>query len=196
VKCDYFEALHIELHVHTSNLNTDFNPLHLQRKQLQRFAATCMFMKATLKPTVNCLSGTLPSLLVCGFLLIPSTSWSHNFPIKYTPPFGQSTWRGLTYTLNSVTGRSFHCQVEHHVRTKFVALILYVIDNFNNCDVFFHIYIIINNIFEYFFELCSHFHSCSNSFSSVLRHSSWKWYVLFNLYFIKKHQVWLPIFTM
>jgi len=25
VKCDYFEALHIEMHVHTSNLNTDWN---------------------------------------------------------------------------------------------------------------------------------------------------------------------------
>ena len=39
------------------------------------------------------------------------------------------------------------CQVEHHVWTKFTTPILHAIDNFKNYDVFFYIYITIDNIF-------------------------------------------------
>ena len=48
------------------------------------------------------------------------------------------------------TGRSLHCQVENHVRTKFATPILYAIDNFKNYDIF-YIYISIDNIFCIFF---------------------------------------------
>ena len=34
------------------------------------------------------------------------------------------------------TGRSLHCQVENHVRTKFATPILYAIDNFKIYDIF------------------------------------------------------------
>ena len=36
----------------------------------------------------------------------------------------------------SSTGRSLHCQVENHMRTKFATPILYAIDNFKNYDIF------------------------------------------------------------
>ena len=42
-------------------------------------------------------------------------------------------------TANLFTGRSLHCQVENHVRTKFANPILYAIDNFTNYDIFLHI---------------------------------------------------------
>jgi hypothetical protein len=35
-----------------------------------------------------------------------------------------------------ITGRSLHCQVENHVRTKFATPILYAIDNSKNYDIF------------------------------------------------------------
>ena len=37
---------------------------------------------------------------------------------------------------NKDMGRSLHCQVEHHVWTKFAALILHAIDNFKIYDNF------------------------------------------------------------
>jgi hypothetical protein len=82
------------------------------------------------------------------------------------------------------------------VRTKFVALILYVIDNFNNCDVFFHIYIIINSIFEFFlnFVVISILVVIVLVQFYVILVGNGMFYFIF--YFIKKHQVWLPFFTM
>ena len=35
-----------------------------------------------------------------------------------------------------ITGRSLHCQVEHHVRIKFATPVLHGIDNFKIYDVF------------------------------------------------------------
>ena len=40
-------------------------------------------------------------------------------------------------TLYDITGRSLHTQVEHHMRDNFATLILYGIDNFEFCDIFF-----------------------------------------------------------
>ena len=34
------------------------------------------------------------------------------------------------------TGRSLHCQVEHHVRDKFATVAIYGIDNFKFYDIF------------------------------------------------------------
>ena len=43
-----------------------------------------------------------------------------------------------TYSdLQVATGRSLHCQVENHVRTKFATFILYAIDIFEIYDYFF-----------------------------------------------------------
>ena len=56
-------------------------------------------------------------------------------------------------------GRSLHCQVEHHVRTKFATPILHAIDNFKIYDIFVYIYITIDSIFcIYIFEIFSHLH--------------------------------------
>ena len=44
------------------------------------------------------------------------------------------------------TGRSLHCQVEHHMQTKFATSILHAIDNFELYDTFFYIYMIIDSI--------------------------------------------------
>ena len=60
------------------------------------------------------------------------------------------------------TGRSLHCQVEHYVRTKFATPILHAIDSFRIYDIFFYIYITIDGIFLFFFEIFSHIHFCSN----------------------------------
>ena len=55
---------------------------------------------------------------------------------------------GSQYT--SSTGRSLHCQVEHHQRTKFATPILHVIDNFKIYDIFPHIHTIDSIFFIYF----------------------------------------------
>lgn len=41
-------------------------------------------------------------------------------------------FKNLTLTM----GRSLHCQVEHHIRTKFATPILQAIDNFKCYDIF------------------------------------------------------------
>ena len=46
-----------------------------------------------------------------------------------------------------ITRRSLHCQVEHHVQTKFATPILHAIDNFNIYGIFLYIYITIDSIF-------------------------------------------------
>ena len=90
-------------------------------------------------------------------------------------------------------GRSLHCQVEHHVRIKFATPILHAIENFKIYDIVSTYTQSLIVSFVYSFEIFSHLHFCSNCFSSILRHTSLKWYVL-----PKKtnHQVWLPFFTM
>jgi hypothetical protein len=49
------------------------------------------------------------------------------------------------------TGRSLHYQVKDQVRTKFATPIIYAIDNFKNYNIFFYIYMTIDNIFCIFF---------------------------------------------
>jgi hypothetical protein len=71
------------------------------------------------------------------------------------------------------TGRSLHCQVENHVRTKFATPILYAIDNSKNYDIFFYVYMTIDSIFCVFFlKFLVIFIFSSNFFSSILHHSS------------------------
>ena len=48
---------------------------------------------------------------------------------------------------SNATGRSLHCQVQHHMWTKSATLILHAIDNFRFYDIFFYIYITIDSIF-------------------------------------------------
>ena len=58
-----------------------------------------------------------------------------------------------------ITRRSLHCQVEHHVQTKFATPILHAIDNFNIYGIFLYIYITIDSIFCIFvFWNFSHLH--------------------------------------
>ena len=56
------------------------------------------------------------------------------------------------------TGRSLHCQVEHHVRTKFATPILYAIDNFKNYEIFSTYTKPLIISFVYFFEIFGHLH--------------------------------------
>ena len=42
----------------------------------------------------------------------------------------------LPIPLQIGTRRSLHCQVEHHVRTKFATLVLHAMDNFKFYDIF------------------------------------------------------------
>ena len=44
------------------------------------------------------------------------------------------------------------CQVEHHMWIKFGTPILHAIDNFENYDIFFYIYIIIDISFVNYFK--------------------------------------------
>ena len=44
-----------------------------------------------------------------------------------------NTW--LNSDCQEVTGRSLHCQVEHHVQTKFATPILHAIDNLKIDDI-------------------------------------------------------------
>ena len=60
------------------------------------------------------------------------------------------------YVCVCVTGRSHHCQVEHHMQTKFASPILHAIDTFIIDDIFFYIYITIDSIFCIFFGIFSH----------------------------------------
>ena len=62
----------------------------------------------------------LPPHQVLTYLTLTSPSTAYQF------------WR----TLCGVTGRSLHCQVENHVRTKFATPIFYAIDNYKNYDIF------------------------------------------------------------
>ena len=66
-----------------------------------------------------------------------------------------------------LTGRSLHCQVEHHVRIKFVTPILQIL----KFMIFFCIYITIYSII-YIFEIFSHLRFFNKFFSSIMRHSS------------------------
>ena len=59
-------------------------------------------------------------------------------------------WVG-SMTLENVPGRSLHSEVEHHVQGNFATPILYGIDNFIFYDIFFYIYISIENIFCIYF---------------------------------------------
>jgi hypothetical protein len=61
-----------------------------------------------------------------------------------------------TCRLKILMGRSLHCQVEYHVRTKFVTPILHAIYSFAIYDIFFYIYITIDSIFGIWFEMFSH----------------------------------------
>jgi hypothetical protein len=56
------------------------------------------------------------------------------------------------------TGRSLHCQVENHVRTKFATPILYAIDNSKNYDIFSMYTWPLIVSFVYFFEIFGHPH--------------------------------------
>jgi hypothetical protein len=70
-------------------------------------------------------------------------------------------------------GRSLHCQVENHERPKFATPILYAIDILKFYDIFFSIYITIDNIFCIcFLKFLVIFIFSSNVFSSILHHSS------------------------
>ena len=48
-------------------------------------------------------------------------------------------------------GRSLHCQVEHHVRTKFATPLLHAIGNFEFYDIFF-LHIIHNHLLYIFLK--------------------------------------------
>ena len=62
-----------------------------------------------------------------------------------------AVWLSILFyfiSLYEYTERSLHCQVEHHVRTKFATPILHAIDNFKISDIFStYIYITIDSIF-------------------------------------------------
>ena len=60
---------------------------------------------------------------------------------------------------NKSTGRSLHCQVENHMRTKFATPILYAIDNFKNYDIFSTYTKPLIISFVYFLEFFGHLHS-------------------------------------
>ena len=85
------------------------------------------------------------TLFVIDLINIPQWQWY----MMYIPTNGMSSSGYCTRGGGWVggTGRSLHCQVENHVRTKFATPILYAMDNFRNYDIFStytHILIIFN----------------------------------------------------
>ena len=64
------------------------------------------------------------------------------------------------------------------MRDKFATPILYGIDNFKFYDIFPTYTKLLITSFVYVFDTFSHIHFYSNCFSSILRHSSQKRYVL------------------
>ena len=73
------------------------------------------------------------TLFVIDLINIPQWQWY----MMYIPTNGISS-SGYCTSGGWVggTGRSLHCQVENHVRTKFATPILYAMDIFKNYDIF------------------------------------------------------------